>query len=138
MAIDERTFDPNLRAGGVITGANIDTATIKGANLTIGKTYSEIAINVTGTTAANVFGTATAPVTGTITSFGLGSLGTAGTVVLFATTAGTIATLLGSGTTGVYVGNATAVNSQILAGDTVTVTPTAGSQTCYITFVSVS
>lgn len=132
----------------------------KGGNLTTHYHYGQIAVNVAGTTAANVFsaftvrsvvnvnstlgvtgtntglvgGNTYAPTSGTITGFGLSSLGHSGTVTLWSTTSGTIAQIAGSGTAGVWVGTATAIAGSFVAGDIVTVTPTAGSQVCYVTF----
>ena len=138
MALDERTYDPGLRAGAQIQTVNIATGAVTGVKSSLGVTYAEIAINVSGTTAANVFGQAVAPTAGTITAFGLGSFGTGGTVVLYGTTAGTISTLYGSGTAGNYVGTSTLVNAAIAAGDTVTVTPLSGSMVCFINFQTAS
>ena len=133
MAQDDRIYDPGLRAGAQIGTTNIQNAAITGAKTSLSNYYAEIGVGVTGTTVINVFGSSTAPTTGTITSFGLQSGGVAGTVTLYGTTMGTIGYVAGTATLGVYIGTQIIVGS-VTAGDTVNLTPTAGSQTAFITF----
>jgi len=121
-------------ANATLTNAQIAAATVTGANLTMKNNYVSIAVNVQGTTVANVFG-GVAPTAGTITSFGVLSVGsTSGTVVLFGTTAGTIATVATSATGGTYTGSNSFIAAAVAAGDTVKITPTTGSMTCIVTF----
>jgi len=94
----------------------------------------QLAVYCEGTAAVNVFG-AKAPVKGIITNFAvISNSTTSGTVVLFGTTAGTISTIVSSATPGTYTGSAAKILAKVGFGDTVTVTPTAGSMTCLVTF----
>ncbi len=95
----------------------------------------QIALYVTGTTVVDVFTTPTAQVTGTVTLFATVSHGSAGTAVLWGTTAGTIATIYCGGTAGVYVGSSSNVNARVVTGDTLHITPTGGSMTCLVDFI---
>lgn len=126
MAIDERIYDPNLRAGGRIFGAST----------TPGQYYSVIAVPNFGTTAGNVFpiGT-TAPCSGTITGFWTVSTDTtASTVTLFVTTAGTVVSLFKGTSAGLATWGTTVYNASFTAGDVFTVTGT-GNGSCigYVT-----
>lgn len=143
MTLYAEKYDTALQQGAKIKGTNLDSATVTGANTTLTKTYSTIAVGTQGTTQVNVFG-ATAPIAGTITGFWLttdtATGSSAGTITLWATTAGTIATIANTGTTSTAAGlsRGTGVLSvAIVAGDSVYVKGVgAGTSTAFITFVS--
>lgn len=121
-------------------------AKLQGSNTSIGQFYSTLTATTNGVTPVSVFalatnGNTTAPVAGTVTAFMVNAnvIGGAGTAVLWATTAGTIATIIfGLGTMTGLVYGTNVLAASIVAGDTLQVSSVTnvGTAACYVTFVT--
>lgn len=96
-------------------------------------------LGTTSTTTGVALNTTTAPTAGTVTGFWLSNAAAAGgTITLWGTTSGTIATIPMAGTLAGYIGavqGTSVLNAAIAAGDTVYVKGIgSGTFTAYVTF----
>lgn len=153
MAINAEDYEPVLKYGGQIlindlavgsvTGSQIAAGVITGSMTTLGFNFGTFVVGTTGPTKVNLFPTgATAPVAVTITGMVASNASTvAASTVLWATTAGTIATIVHSGSSAFFgfTMGTTPFTATIAAGDTAFIqAASAGTTVAFVTFQTIN
>lgn len=132
-------YDPALKYGATLITNDYGAGSLTGSKTSLNNFYVTVGVgsSVDGKTVVPIFG-GTAPTAGTVTGFWIVGAGTAGSAVLWGTTAGTIAAFTFAATSGAFQGTAV-LNAAVASGDSFQAYNTGNGQgTCtyFVTFIT--